>query len=103
MILFIIPLAANLVLGCLLVGDVLHFLPFGAAILKPNLHLCLGDVQQRGDFSPFTGRQVLLGLELLLELEYLSAAEGGSSLLFLLVRIETVASQRVVVVIVLTI
>ena len=83
-VLLLVALAADLVLGGLFVGDVLLLLPLGASILEPDLHLRLGHVEQRGDLGSFARRQVLLRLELLLELEDLTTAEGGARLLLLL-------------------
>ena len=50
----------------------------------PDLHLCFGDGQQRRHLRSFRGREILLVLELLLELEDLLAGERRPSLLFLL-------------------
>ncbi len=92
-VLFLVALAADLVLGRLLVRDVLLLLPFGAAILEPDLHLGLGHVQERGDLGALTRRQVLLGLELLLQLKDLPTAECRARL-FLLLAVRVVVAIR---------
>lgn len=54
-------------------------LPLGPAVLEPDLHLDLGELQGVRDLRPLRQGQVLLGMELLLELEQLLAREGGAS------------------------
>lgn len=47
------------------------------AVLKPDFHLLLRQVQVRGDFDPPESRQVHVGREFPLELQELRASECG--------------------------
>lgn len=58
----------------------LETLRLGAAVLKPDLHLGLGQVQGRGEFGPFGDRQVLSLAELPLQSQELLGGERGSRL-----------------------
>ena len=57
----------------------LDALPLGAPILKPDLHLPFRQAEIHGDLRSFGEREVLLGVELVLERDQLLAREGGSS------------------------
>lgn len=58
----------------------LQTLRLGASILKPDLHLCLREVQRRRELGPLGDTQVLPLSELLLESQQLLGREGRSGL-----------------------
>lgn len=57
----------------------LDALPLGAAVLEPDLHLHLAELERVRDLRALGERQVLLAVELLLQLEQLLAGERGPS------------------------
>lgn len=56
-------------------------LPFVPAVLKPDLHLGLGEFQRGGEPGSLRAAQVALQVEGGLELEHLTPAEDGAGLL----------------------
>ena len=53
------------------------FLVLDSSVLEPDLHLFFAQVQTRGNLDPTKSRQIFVFLELSLQLQELSAAEGG--------------------------
>lgn len=65
--------------------DFLHLgflkpLGFSSSILEPNLDLCLGQRQGRGELSPLGNRQVLLLTKLSLQSQELGGGERSARL-----------------------
>ena len=56
-------------------------LPFVPAVLKPDLHLRLGELQRRGQPGSLRAAQVTFQVESGLQLEHLTPAEHGAGLL----------------------
>lgn len=68
-------------------------LPFRlvASVLEPDFHLGLGQSQCAGQLSPLGGRQVLVVVELLLQLQHLEVRERSPGALLLPRRRQTAA------------
>lgn len=60
------------------IGELVLLLPLHAAVLKPNLHLALGQAHGVRDLHPPAPRQVAVEVEFLLQLQSLLAGIGSA-------------------------